>query len=366
MAEPFRLRELTCEAIDDLCVGAAILGTGGGGDPYLGGLLAKRALREHGPVRVLRIEELEDDDFVVCSGNMGAPTVYIEKLIGAGQPVHALRALEAHIGRRFTAVMAFEAGGSNSAIPVWVAAETGLPLVDADGQGRAFPEIQMVSFGACGVSASPMAMADERGNTVILNVMDNRRSEQIARAVAVQMGARASFAAYPMTKAELERGAIAGTTSLATRLGHAVRRTGATGGDVFAAILDAFRHTHYGAARILFRGKIADVERTTRDGWAIGSVVINAIGTEDRLRIEFQNENLVATRGDRIEAIVPDLICILDSDQGLPITTERVRFGLRVTVIGIGAPAPLRTPEALSLFGPRAFRLPYDYTPLDR
>ena len=36
--------------LEDIAVGAAILGTGGGGDPYIGKLLAQEAVRRYGPV----------------------------------------------------------------------------------------------------------------------------------------------------------------------------------------------------------------------------------------------------------------------------------------------------------------------------
>ncbi|WP_026381718.1 DUF917 domain-containing protein [Afifella pfennigii] len=352
------------DEIDDICLGAAILGTGGGGDPYIGGLVAKRAIRLKGAVEMLDVGDVPVDDLVVTCGNLGAPTVYIEKLVGESQPVDALRALEHHLGRKVNAVMAFEAGGSNSAIPIWVAAATGLPLVDADGQGRAFPELQMVTFGVYGVSACPMAMADEHGGTVVLNVDENWRAERIARAITVEMGARASIAAYPMTGAQLRKVAIAGTMGLSWSLGRRVRIAREQSTDVFATILEAFTGTGYNGARILFEGKVADVRRETRGGWAVGEVrIAEPAGNADDLVVTFQNENLLARSGSQVRAIVPDLICILDSDQGLPITTERLRFGLRVTVIVIGAPDIMRTPEALAVFGPLAFGLDTEFVP---
>jgi len=366
MSETGASRLIEIADIDDLCTGAAILGTGGGGDPYIGGLLAKQAIRRAGPVTMLEVNDVPDEALVITSGNLGAPTVYIEKLIGRNQPVDALRALERHLGRPADAVMAFEAGGSNSAIPVWVAAATGLPLVDADGQGRAFPELQMVTFGVYGVAACPLAMADERGGTVILEIADNKRAERVARAITVEMGARASLAAYPMSGSRLREVAVAGTTSLAMRLGRNVRKARERSADVFGAILEAFEGTGYNGARVVFQGKIVDVHRETRGGWAVGEVRIADTGEGgEELLISFQNENLVARIGERLRAIVPDLICVLDSEQGLPITTERLRFGLRVTVIAIGAPDIMRTRDALAVFGPNAFGLDEEFRPVE-
>ena len=48
-------------------------------------------------------------------------------------------------------------------------------------------------------------------------------------------------------------------------------------------------------------------------------------------------------------ASVPDLICVLDTETGEPVTTEMLRYGLRVTVLG----APVR-PALADARGPRA------------
>jgi DUF917 family protein len=74
------------------------------------------------------------------------------------------------------------------------------------------------------------------------------------------------------------------------------------------------------------------------------------------LVIDFQNENLIARDANgQILAIVPDLICIVDQETAAPITTEVLRYGLRVAVLGIPAPRQLRTENALRYVGPRAF-----------
>ena len=64
--------------LEAIATGAAILGTGGGGNPYIGRLRAREAIRRHGPVTVLAPEELPGDARVVCVGGIGAPTVGIE------------------------------------------------------------------------------------------------------------------------------------------------------------------------------------------------------------------------------------------------------------------------------------------------
>jgi len=45
-------------------------------------------------------------------------------------------------------------GGSNALIPLVCALQLGLPVVDGDGMGRAFPELQMDSFAILGCRAT--------------------------------------------------------------------------------------------------------------------------------------------------------------------------------------------------------------------
>src|SRR6476469_7564968 len=120
--------ELGLEHLRDLARGAAILGTGGGGDPFIGRLLVEQAIRQHGPVTILDPDELDDDAFVIPTAQMGAPTVIIEKIPRGTEPETALRALERHLGRTATATMPIECGGINSMFPLLGGARTGLPV----------------------------------------------------------------------------------------------------------------------------------------------------------------------------------------------------------------------------------------------
>lgn len=85
----------------------------------------------------------------------------------------------------------------------------------------------------------------------------------------------------------------------------------------------------------------------------------------DTFEISFQNENLTARRGDTLVAIVPDLICVVDHETAEPITTEGLRYGQRVRVLGISTPAMMRTPAALAAFGPSAFGLAAEFVPIE-
>ena len=42
--------------MEDIATGGAILGTGGGGDPYVGKLMAQQAIKQYGPVNLVDID----------------------------------------------------------------------------------------------------------------------------------------------------------------------------------------------------------------------------------------------------------------------------------------------------------------------
>jgi len=355
------LRRVGEEHLDDLAVGAAILGTGGGGNPYVGKLLAKQAIRAHGEVELVSVDEVPEDALVVPSAMMGAPTVMVEKLPRGDEIIRAFKALQEYLGRPITHTVSAEAGGLNSTTPFAVAAQMGIPLVDADGMGRAFPEIQMVTATMFGVSATPMAIADEKGNAAILETVDNRWTERLARSLTIDMGCSAMIALYAMDGRTMKEAMVAGTIGLAEELGRLVRETRAAHGDAVGAVVERL-----GGFRV-FSGKITDVARRTETGFARGEATIEGAGGDagSSLVLRFQNEHLVAIRDGEIVVTVPDLVIVLDAETGEPITTEELRYGFRVTVIAAPCDRRWRTEAGLELVGPRYFGYDIDYVPVE-
>ncbi len=348
-------RQIGLEDLDDIARGAAILGAGGGGDPYLGRLLAENAIRRHGPVTLVDLDELADDDMVLPVAIMGAPTVIVEKPPAGTEFGTAVRALSASLPREATHIACLEAGGLNSMIPIATAAECGLPLIDGDGMGRAFPELQMVLFTLDGIASTPMAMADDKGNTVVLNTIDNPWSERLARSATVDMGCAAAICLYPHTGAQARSALVPRTLSLAATLGELVRTN--SQGDTATALAE-----HLGG-QVLMKGRVSDVSRRTVAGFARGTAVLSGLEEYDgaSMTLEFQNEHLVAIRDGAVVASVPDLICVLDLESGEPITTEAMRYGFRVSVVMLPCHDRWRTPEGLELVGPGYFGYDHQY-----
>lgn len=346
------MREIGLEHLAAIARGAAVLGTGGGGDPYIGRLMARAALREHGPVELVPLREVPDEAMVLPVAGMGAPTVMVEKPPAIEEISAAVEAICGYLGRRPTHIACAEVGGVNSLIPVAAAARLGLPLIDADGMGRAFPELQMFIPAMYGVAASPMAMADDKGNRSVIDTVSNHWTERLARAATVEMGGSATTVLYAMDGAKAREAMVPATLSLSAELGELVAEHRATG-DAPQAVAARL------GGRVLFAGKVLDVERRTVGGFARGVARLSGNG---ELRLSFQNEHLLAELDGVPVASTPDLICVLDTQTGEPITTEGLRYGQRVTVLAAPCDPRWRTPEGLALAGPRYFG--YDLDPV--
>lgn len=356
------MRTIGLNEIEDIALGASLLGAGGGGDPYIGKLMAMGAIKEFGPVKLLDPEEIPDDALIVPMAMMGAPTVLAEKAANGREAKALYDLVSKYFGKEVYAFMPMEAGGFNSMFPIVCAASLGLPLVDVDGMGRAFPELQMVTFTIGGVSASPMALTDEKGNAVIFETVSNKWTEELARAVTMSCGGSVAVALYPMDGKTVKAYGVKNIVTRSEVLGKAIRNVKESGEKTpeqsFLEFTGGFR---------LFKGKISDVLRETRGAFNFGTVVLDGIADckGKQAKVEFQNENLTCSVDGVIVATVPDLICLVDTETFLPVTTDALKYGKRVLVVGLPCFDMWRSEKGLELVGPRYFGCDTDYIPLE-
>ncbi len=356
------MKQVTLDDTMAIALGAGVLGTGGGGNTYIGRIRLEKELRERQTsVQIISADDVPDDGLVCAVGGMGAPTVSIEKLPAGNEIQIGVQALEKHLKRKIDALVIGEIGGSNALGPLIAGLQCGLPVINGDGMGRAFPELQMDTFSISGVSPSPFVIADSHGNVSIFERIGSAlQAEAFGRSLTIEMGGSAALIMPVMTGKEMKNCLIRDTLTLTKRIGQ--------------VILDCRQHNIEPAediatlcnGSVLFRGKIVDVERRTVQGFARGKIKITAFDDyTQQLDIDFQNENLIARQGDEILCTVPDLICIIGLEDGEPIGTESLRYGLRVAVLALPAPIELKTPTALDVVGPKAFGYDIPFQALD-
>ena len=317
-----------------------------------------RHYRQGAPVQLLDPEDLADDDLVAVVSTQGAPLVGQERLKDPEIAARPVRMMEEYLGCRFRALMPVEIGGSNAFQPLLVAAETGLPVVDADAMGRAYPEAQMTSFAVHDLQMFPLTMADVRDNEVVIaRAASWKWMERTSRRICTEWGSVAATCKAPRSGREVKDCGILHTVSQAIALGEAVLAARAGHEDPIAAVL------RQEAGRLLFRGKVADVARRTTEGFLRGHADLDGLdgNAGQGFQLDFQNEFTIGRHDGRPVVMTPDLICVLDSVSGDAVGTETLRYGQRVTVLALPAPPVLLTPRGLDLVGPRAFGYDLDF-----
>lgn len=350
---------LTADDIEALAKGVWILGTGGGGDPYHKLLNLRQLYKRGHSVTLIDPMSLPDDASVAIVSNMGAPLVGQERLSDPEFSTRPVRMMERYLGRKFDAVMALEIGGGNGLQPMLIAALTGLPVVDADTMGRAYPEAQMTSVAVANLTCYPFTMADIRDNEIIISRAASWRwMERISRKACTEIGSVAATCKAPRTGAEVKQHGILYTASKAIRLGQTLIEARRNHADPIEAILGA---TH---GKRLFAGKIVDVERRATEGFLRGKAVIEGLDGDagSEMIVHFQNEFSLAFRDGEPVVMTPDLICVLDTISGEGIGTDVLRFGQRVSVLAVPAPPVFLTSEGIEAVGPKAFGFDIEFS----
>ncbi|PXY20834.1 DUF917 domain-containing protein [Prauserella muralis] len=338
--------------------GVALLGSGGGGETVTGAMLLRARLAAGGEVTLTPAGDLPAGARVVPVGLVGATAVFDEKLAGGGEFRAAVAAIERWTGERADALMSIEVGGLNGLLPLVAAAELGLSYVDADLSGRGLPRLDQLSLAAVGRGLTPAALAESSGQVLVLTTGTAADVERTARAFITSGGGWAVLALAPIPAGELAGCAMPATTSAALALGSRALAVGdspdrerlarATGGEVLAL------------GRVIEVSRWQGPARHGRAGFGRGSVAVSDHATKSLLRLEMENEYLLALRDGRPVASTPDVLAVLDRRTGAPILCDAVRHGVEVAVLRLAA-APFWThPARLPVLAPRAFGIDCD------
>ena len=349
---------ITAADVPALERGVALLGSGGGGDTVTAAVLLRR-LVESGREPVVRgLAELPPGTPVAPVGVVGATAAFIEKLPGGDEFARAVAAIERWTGGRAAALMSIEVGGLNGLLPLVAAEELGLSTVDADLSGRGLPRLDQFSVAATGHGVAPAALAEPGGQVLVLAAGSDAEVERGARAFVASSGGWAVIALAPIPAVELAGHAVVDTISGALALGRRVLAAGESPSrDALEAAL---------RGRVLARGRVLEVSRHIGPGrhgslgFGRGSVTVVDHHDGALLRLEMENEYLLALRDGRPVASTPDVLSVLDHRTGAPISCDVIRTGVEVDVIGLAA-APFWTdPRRLPVVWPRAYGIDCD------
>jgi len=336
MAKTIKERDLR-----DIITGAAFMGSGGGGSPKDGlKLLNELVSLGKAEVTLISHQEMADNEWAVMVAEMGAPRVFseVESFPETVIAFTLMQKVASQSGRPLRYLMAGELGGFNTMVPLYVAALEGVSFVDADGNGRAVPELGADLYAVGDVPHSPITMASNNGDSVVVYLhdpLDHRSAENIARHISMAYGQMAAFCTYVVNRDMIVDKLVPGSMTLCMAIGEAFREA-----DGFQELSEALEEEV--GAKELFMGTISDVELKSEGGFDFGITHID--GTEayaaKSVTIGFQNENmLLRSDSGQVMVTVPDLITLVDVETLEPLTNADTRTGQHVAVFGATAPA---------------------------
>ncbi|MEW5818042.1 MAG: DUF917 domain-containing protein, partial [Spirochaetota bacterium] len=303
------MRKLGKQAMQDIVIGAGLFGAGGGGSTAEGMQLVERILDFGSGVDLATIDEIKAHEWGAVIAGVGSPKASLTR-VRTYSPAYALDLLENTCGFKSSFVIPFELGAGNSLNPMLAAVQKNIPIVDGDPAGRAVPELQINTFYLGGIALAPLALSTEDKISAVIRTEKPYDTERVARAITAELGGVAAIACHAMQGKDMRKHIISGTTSLAEKIGRTIRKAQTQGEDAAENLVKNFN------GYILGKGRITSIKGETKGGFDFGVVTVEGALP---IRVQYKNENMLAFRGEKLLAVVPDLICSLD-ERGNPLT----------------------------------------------
>ncbi|SEW18033.1 hypothetical protein SAMN04488515_1434 [Cognatiyoonia koreensis] len=349
------MQTLTRQNLEDLLLGAVILGAGGGGEIAEGRAMIDIALAAGKTFDLVSIDEVPDDAVICTPYLLGSitPINAEEEALYTGLAesdvnplLQAYAEFQDHLGTEFYGTTPCELGGSNTAAAFFPAAMHGHKIIDADPAGRAVPEITHSTYYLAGLPAAPIYAVNPFGESFLIDrVKDDQRAETLVRAISQVSRNTVAAIDHALPMRQLRDVLIPGTISKAMRLGEVCRQAIGRGENSAKAIATA------GDGAVVFTGTVSSVTYKTDQGFTIGEMTLTS-GTQS-MKISIKNENMACWLNGKTLATVPDLICLFDTETGQPVANPDVVSGQGIAVVVLPAPIQFTSPQGLSIFGPK-------------
>ena len=346
------MRILNKQEIIDIMIGCSILGTGGGGALKEGMDAVEKELAAGREFKLLDFSEIKDDGYYTNPYLCGevVPDDQVVELSGEELP-DAVTALEQYMGVDFHGLISIEYGAGNTGVAMAAAAHMGKFMLDADAAGRAVPELQFSTYYIKGQPIAPFSVSTFYGDAVIVQkVADDARAEALSRFMAVGSNGLVGMADHPIRGDKLKTSVIPNALSHAEKVGAARRIAEERGEDPVQAILKV------GGGKLLFNGTVSDKTNwELKDGFTLGNIYLTDKSDGGEIRVWYKNENMVCWKNDEVILTCPDLICVVDTKTGMPITNPNCTPGMELSVLAFPCHPLWKEPSALEILNPRFF-----------
>ena len=351
------MRLLNREEITDILIGCSILGTGGGGALKEGMDAVERELEAGRTFKLLDFSEVRDDCYYVNPYLCGTvvPDDQAVELSGQELP-DPVTALEEYMKVEFHGLLSIEYGGGNTGVAMAAAARMGKFMVDADAAGRAVPELQFSTYYIREQPIAPFSVSTIYGDAVIVQrVADDARAEALSRFMAVGSNGLVGMADHPIRGDRLRTSVIPNALSHAEKVGRARRVACETGADPIQAILEA------GNGRLLYQGTVTDDSHwEIKDGFTLGDIYLTDKADGGQVRVWYKNENMICWKDGKVVLTCPDLICVVNTADGMPVTNPNCLPGMELSVLAFPCHSLWKEPRALEILNPRFFGFDMD------
>lgn len=348
------MKRLDYQQLEDILYGCTILGTGGGGDFNEGIIAVKDALSKGKTFNLLDFSEIKDEEYYINPYFCGSISPESEEILMNPELIYAVNGLEDYMKVCFDGVVSIEYGGGNTGQCMATAALLDKYIVDADAAGRAVPELQFSTYYITDNPIYPFSVATKHKDVAIFTqVASDQRAESLARMMAVATDNLVGMADHPIKGSDLKKAVIPNALSYAQKIGKARRVAVENDEDPIKAILDT------GNGKLLVKGVVTtrDTHWEIKNGFTTGQIGIS--GIEDYkgkdYKIWYRNENMIIWENEKVILTCPDLICVVNLEDGYPITNPNCTEGKQVAVMAFEAHSLWKTKKGLEILNPTFF-----------
>lgn len=364
------------QAVEDFVRGCTFLGTGGGGNPEKGIESLMSELEKGNEVGWVEANSIKDDELTCCPFLMGsiAPEseetkkekvwfeLTDEKFNEKDILAEAVKELSNFTGKKISALVPIELGGSNTASCIAAGISIGIPTLDGDYTGRAIPEIQQTTPYLNNKELLPYTCVDLFGNTsIVTKAVNYRFAERVGKLISAASYGLTGDAGFIMSGKETKDIIIEGTLTKCYNIGKLIREKREMGDDPVKAV------TEYLGGWIIGKGVVTKKEWEDRVGyyWGTHTVTGKDEFEGEELKIWFKNENHICWKNDEVFVTSPDSVNVVNAKTGEPITNSDIKEGDEVAVIALKAIDAFKSDRGIDILGPKAFGFDYEYSPIE-
>lgn len=341
--------------IRKIVYGAAFLAAGGGGGFYDGLSMVDDCARKRPDLKLTVVDpnEMKDGQNAVVICGIGAPTAVtgVKDVFQADASLayDAMVELCKPSGVTLDAVLPVEYGAVNFIVAAIPCFEHNIPMVDADGCGRAVPGLDVTHFDFQKIPYYPAVAAGADGSIVTIkpkDIYDCVTAERINRYLCGAFGYAMGMGGWVSSKSDIINKLICGTVTQAYEVGNVIYEAKQNK----SSIEDALKKVI--TTRKLCEGKIIKKENELINGHDIGLIHIQA-NDGKKYFVHVKNESMLFRDEEKAILTCPDMICCIDKDEYAPMTNADLHPGQNVEYYAVPAPAKwFETERAMNAFKP--------------